>query len=81
MDELETMARGFRALENIYKHSEQAGIPALTPGACRECMTAAAADLQGRPRAEIDGMFCAPMRQWRAELTAARRLAETVVGR
>lgn len=79
MNELETMARGLLALENIYKHSEQQGIPALTPGACRECMSAAAADLAGRPREQVDAMFCTLMQQWRAELDAARDIAREIL--
>jgi len=79
MNELETMARGLLALEEIYRHSEQQGIPALTPGACRECMTAAAASMQNRPQAQVDALFCRDMQQWRAELAEGKKIAREVL--
>jgi hypothetical protein len=80
MNDLETMAHGLQALRNIEQHADQQGIPALTATACRDCMRAAAAILQRRPADEVNALFCAPMQQWRDQLTAAHHVADEVLG-
>lgn len=80
MDQLVTMARGLLAAEEIDKHADRICIPAPAGDDCLDCRRAAAAVLRGQSRAEVAGLFCAPMRQWIAEVAAAREIAREVLG-
>lgn len=82
MTELEILARGLQALRELEEHATtRAGIPVLTPAACRPCMTFAAALLRGGDPAELLHLRCEQTQVWHLQVQAAFRLADQVMPR
>lgn len=70
MNDLEILAHGFAALENLLQHSHDP---------CWDCRRASWAEQLGSSEAAVAQMLCEPMRQWPVQITAARELAGRVL--
>lgn len=69
--ETEILARGWLALRQLEQHAAGAGIPVLTPSACRDCMRYAARLLRGDTPEGALPLRCEDAQRWHADVVAA----------